>query len=54
MGMNNLGRKKKFKRSPSLHQKQMRFWTISLVILGAVAFGVVFYFLNKYGNRTAL
>jgi hypothetical protein len=54
MGLNIFEPKTKFKRSPSAHQKQMRFWTISLVVLAIVVFAVVFYLLNKQSSRVAL
>jgi len=43
--------KAKFKRSPSFHQKTMRFWTISLMVGGVLTFTAVFYFLTSYLGR---
>ncbi len=44
-------RKQKLKREPSLHQKQMRNWTIALTVGAVVIFAAVFYFLEKYFSR---
>jgi len=44
-------RKQRFKRTPSLHEKQMQKWTIGLISGSAVVFTVVFYLLNRHMNH---
>ena len=39
------------KRSLSFHQRQNRFFTISLVALSVVAFGVIIWLVNRGGLR---
>lgn len=40
--------RKTFKRNPSAHQKQMRFFTILFIGMAVILFGVAFYFINKW------
>ena len=39
--------KPKSSRSPSLHQKQMRAWTVGLILAALVLFGALFYLANR-------
>lgn len=41
---------RKHKKSPSFHEKQMRFWTILLVVLLAVLFALGLYMVNLWSN----
>lgn len=40
------------KRGKSIHQKQMRFWTIFGALAGIGLFTLAFYFINRWTNRT--
>jgi len=41
-------RKHKLKRGASIHQKQLRFWTILAVLVVMLLFTLIFYFFNKW------
>jgi F0F1-type ATP synthase membrane subunit c/vacuolar-type H+-ATPase subunit K len=40
------------KRNPSAHQKQMRFFTILFIGGALLLFGLAFYFLNRWMNKS--
>lgn len=41
---------RKHKKGPSFHEKQMRFWTILLVVLLGVLFAFGLYMVNRWSN----
>jgi len=49
-----LGKTTVHKRSPSAHQKQMRFFTILFIGGALILFGVLFYFVNRWMNRSII
>ena len=40
-------RRRKHKWNPSLHQKQMRFWSVTLILFAAAMFGALMYLINR-------
>ncbi|HTV61368.1 MAG TPA: hypothetical protein VMH30_02240 [Verrucomicrobiae bacterium] len=46
-------RRHKIKRRPSIHQKQMRFFTIMFVVVSVALFTLIFYFFNRSINGWA-
>jgi len=47
-------RTQKHQRKPSFHQKQMRVWTVMLIVLLVAVFAAAFYFLNRHYSQPGM